>query len=752
MKRFLLFLVLLSVSFASYAEKVDKSTALKVAKTMVCRTDINEMATRNYGNLYIFSGENGFVIVSADDRVRPIIGYSDTNPFAINERMTNVNYWLNQVDAEIQYAIDNDIEASAEIKNEWKNLTKGIKPEAKNRTAVNALLKTKWDQDYPYNAMCPVMDGKQTVTGCVATSIAQVMKYWEWPPRGIGSHTYSYEGSEVIEGFEGLYYEGVLSADFSDTDYDWDNMKNNYSYSSYTEVEADAVATLMYHVGVSVEMLYGTTESASSDFFAVEGLVDYFDYKESVSYQDRWKYDDDEWIELLKSELNARRPILYSGSGEGGGHSFVCDGYDENDNFHFNWGWSGVADGYYAIGALSPGTGGIGSGSLGDYSMQNTAIIGIEAKGKEAPDYIASPTNVVATPVGDTKLELSWNAVDGAIYYGIYLESEYVREYLGTTEDTSTVITGLKPNTDYCFVVTAFDVEEDESAESEQVCATTGSGSGGDDTEVLPPSNVKAVAISSTTIRLSWDPVPGALAYGIMNGGNLIGATYETYMDIGGALPNSTYCFTVVSVTGIDNEGYITDYSEESEEACATTGSGSGGDDTEVLPPSNVKAVAISSTTIRLSWDPVPGALAYGVMYEGDFLGATDETVAEFEELLPNTTYCFKVFTITDVDAEGNIIGYSEDSEEACATTTVPDAVDEVTATFNMYPNPVEDKLYIETDVEIEDVVVYDVYGRQQDNVAIRQHFVDVSDLTSGTYLIKIVTNDSGFIRRFVKK
>mgnify|MGYP003287474151 CR=1 FL=1 len=430
MKRFLLFLVLLSVSFASYAEKVDKSTALKVAKTMVCRTDINEMATRNYGNFYIFSGENCFVIVSADDRVRPIIGYSDTNPFAINERMTNVNYWLNQVDAEIQYAIDNDIEASAEIKNEWKNLTKGIKPEAKNRTAVNALLKTKWDQDYPYNAMCPVMDGKQTVTGCVATSIAQVMKYWEWPPRGIGSHTYSYEGSEDIEGFEGLYYEGVLSADFSDTDYDWDNMKNNYSYSSYTEVEADAVATLMYHVGVSVEMLYGTTESGSSHLFAVEGLVDYFDYKESVSYQDSWKYDDDEWIELLKSELNARRPILYSGSGEGGGHAFVCDGYDENDNFHFNWGWSGVADGYYAIGALSPGTGGIGSGSLGDYSMQNTAIIGIEAKGKEAPDYIASPTNVVATPVGDTKLELSWNVYKNGgridkVYFSPWLESEH---------------------------------------------------------------------------------------------------------------------------------------------------------------------------------------------------------------------------------------------------------------------------------------------------------------------------------------
>ena len=259
------------------------------------------------------------------------------------------------------------------------------------------------------------------------------------------------------------------------------------------------------------------------------------------------------------------------------------------------------------------------------------------------------------------------------------------------------------------------------------------------------PKNVMAVA-SGTTIKLSWDLVPVALAYGIMYEGEFVGYTEnELVYYFEGLAPATTYCFTVVTIV---EEGY----SDPSEEVCATTAGDGGGDDTEVLPPSNVKAVATSSTTIRLSWDPVPGALAYGIMYEDDFLGATDETVAEFEELLPNTTYCFKVFTITDVDAEGYIIGYSEDSEEACATTTVPDAVDEVTATFYMYPNPVEDKLYIETDVEIEDIVVYDVYGRQQDNVAIRQHFVDVSDLTSGIYLIKIVTNGSGFIRRFVKK
>ena len=155
MKKNLAIILLVFLSINLYAERVDKNTAMKVAKTMVNDVDLNNISTRSYNNLYIFSGDNGFVIVSADDRVTPIIGYSNNNAFVLNNDMTNVAYWLDKANDEIQYAIDNDIEATDEIKREWKNLAQGIRPDVRNRSVVEALLTTEWNQDAPYNEMCP---------------------------------------------------------------------------------------------------------------------------------------------------------------------------------------------------------------------------------------------------------------------------------------------------------------------------------------------------------------------------------------------------------------------------------------------------------------------------------------------------------------------------------------------------------------------------------------------------------------------
>lgn len=332
------------------------------------------MATRGYSNFYIFSSESSFVIVAADDRVKPIIGYSDTNPFVIREDMTNVAYWLDKVNNEIQYVIDNNIEATAEIENEWKTLVNGNKPNPKHRASVDALLTTLWNQSAPFNNMCPLYGSERTVTGCAATAMAMVMKYWNWPKTGTGSKSYA----------EPTF--GTLSVDFSSTTYDWENMKDNYN-STYTSTEANAVATLMYHCGVSIEMQYGTSSSGGSGAYPDEvqnALTTYFDYNTATiknatkDYNGYTYYSDSEWMSLLKSELDEERPVLYSGwDTENGGHSFVCDGYDSNDNFHFNWGWGGYCDGYFEIGTLNPGTGGIGSGS-GVYSEQNFIIYGVE--------------------------------------------------------------------------------------------------------------------------------------------------------------------------------------------------------------------------------------------------------------------------------------------------------------------------------------------------------------------------------------
>ena len=215
MKRLLLLLVLFSVSFASYAERVRSSVAKNVAKTMLPNAELVDISSEsNFNNVYIFSSDNGFVIVSADDRAFPVIAYSDKNPFKVKDMSENVYSWLKSVDKGIQNIADNKGVASEAVKAEWKSFAKGNKPAEKYRSTVAPLVTTTWGQDYPYNDSCPMVNEDRTVVGCVATAMAQIMNYWEWPHRGEGSR--SYQLSRPI---------GKVSANFGETVYDWDNMK-----------------------------------------------------------------------------------------------------------------------------------------------------------------------------------------------------------------------------------------------------------------------------------------------------------------------------------------------------------------------------------------------------------------------------------------------------------------------------------------------------------------------------------------------
>ena len=1227
MKRLLLLLVFFSVSFASNAERVRSSVAKNVAKTMLPNAKLVDIsAESNFSNVYIFSSDNGFVIVSADDRAFPVIAYSDKNSFVVKDMSENVYSWLKTVDKGIQDIADSKVVASEAVKTEWKTFAKGNKPAAKYRSAVEPLLTTTWGQNYPYNDSCPMVNEDRTVVGCVATAMAQIMNYWEWPHRGVGSKSYQHP-SPI----------GGVSANFGETVYDWDNMRDDFwtyypeddswTLEAWSEEEVDAVSVLMYHCGVSVSMKYGVDESSAYSDDVAPALKEYFDYDPNLQLVFKYNYTDTEWKDLLKSELNAGRPVYYAGNTAGlTGHAFVCDGYDSDGYFHFNWGWDGYCDGYYLIGNLEPGTGGTGAGN-GSYNDNNNIVIGIQpnpatprisaptnlaaevdfpnvtitwsevaeavsyklyrngkliasitentytdlapgqntyyvrsvsedgtnsvdsekldvevlykgpgitdltakrydvnnvelswtsdviekdtlkyfdgdfqgwltvvypswpywgnrftkeelakyvgmsitsvdvivrgdkqyellvcseedgvlekmysqefacpgsysekwftvtldtpvmldytknilimvgcpsvddsgvtvpigyvesgisnsnarilsdgesfivslsessvwfirthiantntynvyrngveiaseikensyddtnlefgtyeysvvtnysggvtepktvvielgepeeytltlsvdseekgsvegggkylestivtvnatpkygyefknwtengtqvstdasytfeiegncelvanfvennlsievvsttvptykgasdgkievkAKSGTAPyicelgsdksepvetsyvfenlaagsytvkvtdatgfsvtttvvledsSIIPPPTNVKAVSIGETSIKISWDPVEGAIAYGVVNEAEW----LGAVYGTSMTLDGLNPETMYCFAVMTIAGVDNEgyiaeySDFSEEACAITGDGSGdGEVTEVLPPTNVKAVA-NGTTITLSWDAVDGALAYGIFYNGEFAGGTYNTSVAFEDLAPGKTYCFTVVSITGIDSEGYITDYSDESEEACATIE----GEAVEVLPPTNVKAVA-NGTTITLSWDPVAGAVAYGIFYAGEYIGGTYNTSIAFDDLTPGKTYCFTVMTISGVDAEGYITDYSDESEEACATIST-ESVEELTSLFNVYPNPVNDKLYIETEVEIEEVVVYDTFGRQQLAVSGQQSAVsDVSNLDAGVYIVMIKTNDGIVTKRFVKK
>ena len=633
MKKTFLILSLIFLSIQVFAERVDKNTAMKVAKAMINKADLNEMATRNYSNMYIFSGENSFVIVSADDRAYPIIGYSNNNPFVINNATSNVSYWLNKINNEIQYAIDNDIEATEDIQNEWKALAAGNRPTPKNRATVDALVTAKWSQDEPYNGKCP----GGSMTGCGATAMAMVMNYWEWPVQGVGTH--SYEENDY----------GTIYVDFTQTTYDWDNMTDVYDNTS-TQVEKDAVATLMYHCGVALSMDYGIYGSAAYPDDVIGALIEHFNYKTSIREYINEDCDEEQWIDILKDELDAGRPVIYNGWDiEGGGHSFVCDGYDANNKFHFNWGWEGDCDGYYSIGALSPGTGGIGSGS-GQYNELNYILTGIEPNESDDPNTFAAPTNLTISAVNNTTLSLSWDAVEGAIGYGVYQQ--------GSTE---------------------------------------------------------------------------ALGYVI-----------NPYATVGQLNANSTYCFTV---TALDENQYE---SEHSDVECGTTKS-----DNEVVgPPTNIKIETLSTTSLKISWDPVEGALGYGVIYNNNYIGGTYETFIEIREPSPNNEYCYQLFSITEI-TDGMITGYSAYSERVCGLTTV-DGISENATSFNIYPNPVNDMLIIETENNIEEINIYNITGVKVHNEKVRmndgQYTVDVQKLDAGTYIIEVKTNNNNIIKRFIKK
>ena len=375
-------------------------------KRMV-RKAINTAAEPQY-YLYENADGEGWVIIAANDAVTPVLAYSETGHFRTDNMPANLRRWMGKYDTFIQRVETDGVVAAEETQAEWKALRQSAR-KAKATTIVAPLIQTTWDQAAPYNNLCPGSGRNKAYTGCVATAMAQVMNYWQWPKKGTGSHSYQPvmdiydEYGEVQETI--TIYPGKLTADFGNTTYDWANMKNSYSGSSNT-AQKTAVATLMLHCGVATEMMYGgddydgsgtytTNYQDSTDTQCAENaLWRHFRYnKDSIvsyirdgyeyegwTYYEKWR--DEDWTAMLKAELDKHHPIMYDGAGyddEGestGGHSFICDGYDSNDYFHFNWGWSGENDGFFALDNLVPESGGAGGGSY-DFNDEQAVIIGI---------------------------------------------------------------------------------------------------------------------------------------------------------------------------------------------------------------------------------------------------------------------------------------------------------------------------------------------------------------------------------------
>ncbi len=314
--------------------------------------DISGALTENSGDdpaYFIFNFHpEGWVIISSDDIAHPVIGYSETGHYSPENSPPAFKGWMRGVSREIRNATKKGIKSSAKNRDAWERLEEPgnlITRRAQGSRSAGPLLQTAWDQNQYYNEQCPAdpnapwYAGGHAFAGCVATAMAQVMKYHNYPAQGFGSHSYSHSAY------------GTLSADFGNTYYDWAAMPNSISSSNYE------IAKLIYHCGVSVNMDFGTDGSSGSSSVAANSLKKYFKYDDSVFYAQKSDYTAADWINMLKSNLDAGQPVIYGGEGATGGHAFVCDGYQNTDYFHFNMGWSNAGDGYFYLGSITPQTG-----------------------------------------------------------------------------------------------------------------------------------------------------------------------------------------------------------------------------------------------------------------------------------------------------------------------------------------------------------------------------------------------------------
>ena len=395
----------------SYAEHVEPEKAKKVVATFLSNNgaksdQLADLSTKaGFPNLYIFNAEQGFVVMAADDRVKPILGYSLTGKFVAENMPENLKWWLQGYNDQIQYAIDNQLRASTEVAQEWEDLAQGRPNVAKTTIIGEPLIESTWNQYPVYNDLCPQL----TPTGCVATAMAQIMRYKNKPDNGIGIHSY-------IPWSHPEY--GVQTANFGATTYNWANMPLHEANSE--------IAKLMYHCGVSVDMDYDIIANGGSGAYVRDvpnALYEFFGYQRAT-FKKKSSYSGS-WTQMLKDELDDERPVLYSGDSivthndkpnDTISHAFICDGYDDQDRFHFNWGWGGDDDGFYFLNALNPPING------NHFNDNQTAVIGIQPIMNFDCD---APTNLTATLNGRTAT-LSWTTAEGVDSYRVYYEGQLI--------------------------------------------------------------------------------------------------------------------------------------------------------------------------------------------------------------------------------------------------------------------------------------------------------------------------------------
>jgi hypothetical protein len=413
MKKTILFLVLLASALFANAAQRSAQEALAVARTFFAQGQVSTRTTTDDLRLvassadllgttntttrsttagvafYVYNyGDAGYVIVSGDDRMKPVLGYSFAGAFVTENLPDNLRFWLQLYDKAYEQV------TTRKKSNVLKVPATPAQAASYPSTVAPLLGGINYNQDAPYWNDCPIIGGERTYAGCVATAMAMIMRYHQYPTQGIGSHSYQHSS-------------GTLSFDYENTPFDWANMLPDYN-GQYNATQAKAVSTLLYACGVAVDMNYGTGGSGAQSSAVPQAAIDYFGYDANMAFASRDYFTSTEWMDKIKNELSSGRPIYYSGASLDVGHAFVFDGYDAADMVHVNWGWGGSNNGYFEVFELDPDNPGIGGGSSagGGYRYEQTMITGWQ-KPTETTAYTSlfSVDSLVAAKVEVVKAE-----------------------------------------------------------------------------------------------------------------------------------------------------------------------------------------------------------------------------------------------------------------------------------------------------------------------------------------------------------
>ncbi|PQL93971.1 pre-peptidase C-terminal domain-containing protein [Apibacter adventoris] len=448
------------LSYSFHGQEISEETAQLVAKNFltlksennksreVQLTNVTNQINKKYDGFYIFKINNGkgFCIISSEMGNHPILAYSFDSPLSTNGSASpGFLRILDGYQAACENLRKNKFkkvinEGNSLIKKEWEALLSGkplpspINAKSSQPESVKPLIQTTWAETKYYNKFTPIINGKTTATGDVATALAQIMKYWNYPVTGKGTHTYT------IPDTNGK----TLTADFQNTTYQWGNMPNSLSSAS-TEAEVDAVATLMLHVGIAVDMKYQYYGSMGNHDAIVSALKNYFKYSPDVQMKSRPAYyeDNTEWKNSIKDQLAKGYPVfVYGAQVRGGGHSFVIDGYDSNNLYHHNYGYGGTDNGYYSLDDLE------------QYNDQQIAIFNIYPPASTC----STLTGLSASNISENSVLLKWNAASGAQNYTVEYKTASATTWTTANtsiNSTSFTLSGLAANTAYSWRVKA---------------------------------------------------------------------------------------------------------------------------------------------------------------------------------------------------------------------------------------------------------------------------------------------------------